>query len=169
MNQVKTGTIAGLFVLLFGILALPSGLWGQIQEISNATATPIHGAGHDYIRMLGETINPANGSVSLHIEIPVPPGRQLNLPLSFNYDSLGIYTWTVADNIGARITNGLGGWSDSTPLLTSVHNSIPALDPNQGTCEYDTSFVFTDKSGDRHLLGILAVSTTNQCLRLGIT
>lgn len=45
---------------------------GQINELSNATTTPIPGAGHDYIRLLDETVNPANGSVSLRINLGTP-------------------------------------------------------------------------------------------------
>jgi RHS repeat-associated protein len=162
----------GKCLLLLGLVAVPLTLYGQLSEISNATSTPLAGVGHHYIEMLGETVNPANGSVSVHIEMPIPPGRQLNIPLSFNYSSAGIYQYVSIPNIAAVLTTGQDtsfGWSDSTPLMTSQHVSLPALDPNQGTCEYDTSFVFTDKFGQRHLMPILNVSTPNQCGDLGIS
>jgi len=36
---------------------------GQVSNVTNMTSTPIPGSGHDYIQMLNETVNPANGSV----------------------------------------------------------------------------------------------------------
>src|SRR5205807_1984436 len=40
---------------------------GQITNVTNDQSTPIQGAGHDYIKMLSETVNPANGSVSVRL------------------------------------------------------------------------------------------------------
>jgi hypothetical protein len=40
-------------------------LEAQVTAITDQTSTPIPGAGHGYIQMLNETVNPANGSVSL--------------------------------------------------------------------------------------------------------
>ena len=61
----------------------------QISTIGDDTSVPIPGAGHDYIKMLDETVNPANGSLSLRIQIPVPAGRGFTLPFSINYDTSG--------------------------------------------------------------------------------
>src|ERR1700722_1670496 len=47
----------------------------QILTTGDDTTTPVEGAGHDYIKMLSETVNPANGSVSLRVEVPVARGR----------------------------------------------------------------------------------------------
>ena len=47
----------------------------QITNVTNDTSTPIPGAGHDYVKMLSETVNPAIGSVSLRISVPMPKGR----------------------------------------------------------------------------------------------
>ena len=76
--------------ILFGLpvfLLLISAARAQITGVS----TPVPG-GHDYIKMLNETVNPANGSVSLHVDVPVPPGRRLTLPFSFNYNSSAVFT-----------------------------------------------------------------------------
>jgi hypothetical protein len=61
----------------------------QILNVTDSTSTPIPGVGHDYIKMLSETVNPANGSVSLRIGVPMPTGRKLAIPFSFAYDSNG--------------------------------------------------------------------------------
>ena len=68
----------------WALLLFPCLAWGQVTNVTNETSTPIPGAGHDYIKMVSETVNPANGSVSLRIGVPVPPGRGLTLPFSFN-------------------------------------------------------------------------------------
>ncbi len=65
-------------------LLLPGAIFGQITNVTDDTSTPVPGVGHDYIGMVSETVNPANGSVSLRIGVPVPPGRGLKLPFSFN-------------------------------------------------------------------------------------
>ena len=64
-----------LSVLLFASLA-----FGQITNVSNDQSTPIPGAGHDYIKMLNETVNPALGSVSIRIDVPTPKGRGMACP-----------------------------------------------------------------------------------------
>ena len=75
------------------LLASPSA-HGQsptgVTDVGDATATPIPGAGHDYIKFLSETVNPANGSVSLRIELPVPKGRGMTPSFSIDYDSNGV-------------------------------------------------------------------------------
>src|ERR1700687_2718403 len=60
----------------------------QITNVTNDQSTPIPGVGHDYIKLLSETVNPANGSVSLRLSVPVPKGRGLSIPFGFAYDSL---------------------------------------------------------------------------------
>ena len=47
--------------LLFACLALVAGpaAHGQITNVDDTTSTPIEGAGHDYIKAMNETVNPA--------------------------------------------------------------------------------------------------------------
>ena len=61
--------VSALHVLAVGCIAafLVSTAHGQVTNVTNATSTPIPGAGHDYIKMLSETVNPSNGSVSIRI------------------------------------------------------------------------------------------------------
>lgn len=37
-----------------------------VTDVGDATATPIPGAGHDYIKFLSETVNPAPAKPELH-------------------------------------------------------------------------------------------------------
>src|SRR5262249_17851549 len=68
-----------LFLLLAVALFSPISQ-GQVVGLTDQTATPSPGAGHDYIHMLNETVIPASGSVSIRIEVPTPPGRKMSLP-----------------------------------------------------------------------------------------
>ncbi len=133
-------------------LIISSTAFGQISNVNNATSTPLPGAGHDYIQMLSETVNPANGSVSLRINVPIPPGRQLALPFAFAYDSNGFRTFAGAGGFALSLNQNTttGGWSYVTPSLrwTSF------LPQSQFACPINTGFVFSDENGGRHALGI---------------
>jgi hypothetical protein len=114
-------------IVIFLLFAGPC-LFAQTTAVTNETSTPVEGAGHDYIKMLSETVNPANGSVSIRIQTPTPAGRGLSVPFSFGYDSNGAYHLT---------TDGLGdlfwqdnwsypaerGWSYTVPMLSDVQIS----------------------------------------------
>src|SRR5580658_331629 len=54
----------------------------QVNNVTGDQAPPIPGAGHDYVHLLNETVNPATGSVSIRINLPVPPSRGLTVPFS---------------------------------------------------------------------------------------
>jgi hypothetical protein len=61
----------------------------QIANVTDVESVPIPGAGRDYVGFLQETVNPANGSLSVRIAVPIPEGRKLTTPFSFAYDSDG--------------------------------------------------------------------------------
>jgi hypothetical protein len=62
----------------------------QTPTFDGTSTTPTFGAGHDYIQGLSETVNPADGSVSVRVAIPAPQERGLNLPLyAYIYDTNG--------------------------------------------------------------------------------
>jgi hypothetical protein len=63
---------------------------GQVLAVGDDTSTPIEGVGHNYIKMLSETVNPANGSVSLRIQASPAKARGITLPFAFSYDSNGV-------------------------------------------------------------------------------
>ncbi|WP_158789126.1 hypothetical protein [Granulicella sp. L46] len=55
---------------------------------TNITRTPSPGDGHDYIHDLDETVNPANGALSVRIAVHPPQERGFNHPMyAFMYDS----------------------------------------------------------------------------------
>jgi hypothetical protein len=135
---------------------------GQITNVTNATSTPIPGSGHDYIKMLTETVNPANGSVSVRIQVPVPPGRQLTLPLSIAYDSNGVLFFQALGNGSGAWTNdqrifAQGGWQLTVPMISDVHTVRVDGQYGQFRCQYYTGYVFYDAGGVRHPLGLAYV------------
>ena len=136
----------------------------QITNVGNDQSTPIPGAGHDYIHMLSETVNPGNGSLSLRLALPMPKGRGLNVPFAFAYDSNGVHhiEGDGANDGGAVWLSNVtllsqGGWSYSVPLLSFDSSSI-SWNNGGGSCSITTDYVFQDASGGRHALGL---STTN--------
>jgi RHS repeat-associated protein len=134
----------------------------QVTHVGDDTSTPIPGVGHDYIHLLNETVNPANGSLSLRIAVPMPPGRGVTIPFAFAYDSNGV-NHLVPDISGnaffAGNTNYLsqGGWSYSVPMFG---NSIVNQSSSSGTCSYATDYTFQDPLGGRHSL-YLSVGSSN--------
>jgi len=146
-----------LFSLVFSLVVSLS-TRAQITEVNNGTSTPIQGTGHDYIRMLGETVSPPNGSVSLRLQVPVPPGRRLTIPFSFAYDSNGTYT-PQGDGSGnaymVQTTQYLNqdGWSYATPLGTDI--MVSHTTTGFPTCYASTGYVFQDPSGSRYSFGRL--------------
>jgi hypothetical protein len=153
-----------VFVCL--VLFVASSVHAQITQIGDDTSTPIPGAGHDYIKMLNETVNPANGSLSLRIQVPIPKGRGLTIPFGFSYDTNGVnHLVQIAPGQALWKSNtsylSQGGWSYAVPLLTSGNFTISRTYLNQTwTCYYQTYYMFQDPNGGRHALGVGSASAT---------
>jgi YD repeat-containing protein len=143
----------------------------QLNAPSDTIASPVPGVGHDYIKMLAETVNPENGAVNLNISIPTPPGRQLNFPFSIQYNSNQALFLTPSFqnlNFGLQWFNGIGefdqgAWSYSVPTLSRkpyVFNvtweTLPGfIPPDLSTkCGVMDSYVFTAPDGSQHSLGL---------------
>ncbi len=146
-----------LFFASFALLLAPPAQC-QILNVGDDTSTPIPGAGHDYIKLLSETVNPANGSVSIRIQTPTPKGRGISLPFSFAYDSNGAQHLTSnGSGLSEWWDNSAylsqGGWSYSMPMLSNVKVPVP-LQPPPKECFYWMDYVFQDASGGRHSLGL---------------
>jgi YD repeat-containing protein len=125
---------------------------------------PIPGAGHDYIHLLSETVNPANGSLSINIRMPAPAGRGIDPPAVFRYNSGEISALTQVTGVAWATSpaNPLGqanGWgsADSTALTgsASAWNFTSPPTP-QGysavNCSYISAFHFYDLNGTAHNL-----------------
>jgi hypothetical protein len=58
--------VLSILLLAFVTQVAPA-CFAQLPTVTNATSTPIPGAGHDYLGEPAKTVNPANGSVSIHV------------------------------------------------------------------------------------------------------
>jgi hypothetical protein len=143
------GTVAVVAVLGIGRSLAAQ----EVTGVTNDQSRPIPGAGHHYIHQLAETVDPANGSVSLRLAVPVPPGRELTLPFSFDYDS-DIYVAGADNGDGyedaTQTPISSGGWSYSVPTLTDVEGSNPVS--GGYTCKFVTNYVFQSPDGSTHAL-----------------
>jgi hypothetical protein len=156
-------------ILPFALVnVLAPACWAQFPQAGDTTSPPNGAAGHDYIHAPGETVNPANGSVSIRIPLRVPSGRELTIPLSIAYDSAGAFYYGQSPGNTsphwATITNvpfSQGGWSYTFPLLTHTQESWTAQGSNGRnlTCTEAVNYVFQDPTGNRHNMG-LAVNTS---------
>src|SRR5690348_9510091 len=82
-------TVCWLIATLFWLI-LPAQSRAQTTNVTTDQATPTPGVGHDYLHMLTETVDPASGSLSVRIHVPVPKSLGLTMPFSFAYDSNGV-------------------------------------------------------------------------------
>ncbi|MGH9354576.1 MAG: hypothetical protein ACRD10_00420, partial [Terriglobia bacterium] len=132
---------------------------GQIINASADQQAPIPGAGHDYIHMLTETVNPADGSLNVRIQVPIPKGRGLTLPFSFAYDSNGIH-YPLNSNTGLPLwaTDGGGGLEYTVPTLSSQPISL-----SSPPCTYYVNYMLLTASGERHALHLSAWQPGGSC------
>ncbi|HXJ40816.1 MAG TPA: hypothetical protein VNH18_16160, partial [Bryobacteraceae bacterium] len=153
-----------LLTTLFTVLCTATSQ-AQLTNVTNATATPTAGVGHDYFKLLDETVDPSSGAVSVRIGVPVPPSRGLTIPFAFTYDSNsyslqllqpGQMIWNFNQNLLAY-----GPWSNTLPTLSAVlvQYQQPGSQPNP--CYAGTGYLFQDPSGGRHALGISAIFSSN--------
>jgi RHS repeat-associated protein len=153
--------------LLFisGILSLTTMVHAQFSNVSDVEAAPIPGVGHDYIHMLNETVNPANGSLSVRIDVPVPQGRKLTVPFSFQYNSNGAIPITSS---GALPTYYQLGWSYGIPNVTSQRVTLTGTyDGSKAVCLLNSGYLFWAPNGTQHALGLVSGAIGAGCSELG--
>jgi hypothetical protein len=164
---------SSLFLLCFQIAAICA--HAQITGITGPLAQPIPGAGHDYIHMLNETVNPGNGALSIRIGIAIPPGRGLSVPFSFGYDSNAAHHIAVAGSPGPADNESYlaqGGWNYSIAQLNMIQkdNTWNTTSPVQYyNCYFITDYMLTDLRGQAHPLNISPVEspTSPNCVGVG--
>jgi hypothetical protein len=158
-----------ILILASFVLVLTSDARAQITNVTNSTSTPTPGSGHDYIKMLAETVNPANGSVSIRLDTSVPRARQLTLPFSFAYDSGGAHVLGSSNGQGGFGTNqtflSQGGWSYAVPFVSAneTYKIVKHPDGTTEQCPIYTDFLFQGPSGDRHALRLASAYRDTYC------
>jgi RHS repeat-associated protein len=151
-------------LILFAFFATAAGpARSQISNVTGETETPMAGTGRDYIHSLNESVDPATGALNLTISVPVPPGRNVNLPFAFTYSSNSAWHMEPLPTLGTATPHWelgiaqLGGWSFAVPSLSRQEQITypPTGNPsNSPGCSITTSYIFTDPSGGRHAFGI---------------
>src|SRR5262249_45616270 len=123
---------------------------------------------HNYLGGVAETVNPANGSISIRIPVITPPGRGITLPFAFAYDSnifLAGSPATLNWAFPKSLTSG-AGWSNTAPILSLSQTSttVPGISitglPVSQTCGALVNYVFQDSSGGRHNLNLSVYGKT---------
>jgi len=171
------------FLGMIFMQCFPMAVQAQVDwSASDQTSTPQPGSGHDYLHLLGETVNPATGSVSVRINLPLPQQRgSVNIPFSIGYDSNGLAAPVQAsgtvDGVGGvpsgvvGSTSGQGpcsqnsGWSYSFPCLSARHTNINfnvTTAPGNGspeTCDWVDGYTFYAPSSDSHPLNMILAQT----------
>jgi len=186
-KNVMPGRVVGLFATL--VFVFTAVAFTQVTQLSDGTAPPVHGVGHNYEGMLNETVNPSTGGLTVHIDIPVAPGRKLTVPLGFEYNSG--QAWFLARRsqyapscvdingqcphpqgyaVNSAATGILtwGGWSTTFPQSTyQSYQQYEYAQVNNYSypCQVDTAFMFKDPSGASHQLNLshLNPSYTGAC------
>jgi YD repeat-containing protein len=159
-----------IFVTCWLTFIGPSRSLPQITNVTADQAPPIPGVGHEYIKMLNETVNPATGSVSIRISLPVPASRGFSIPFAFGYDSNSEHhrsgPSTFWDNSSYL---GEGGWSYVVPTLSFNPHTIQYVPISGGsayTCTFVNDHVFQDPNGTTHnlYLAVFQPNNTGNCV-----
>lgn len=168
--------LVGLAVSLV-VLAASTAVFGQsanntvINNLGDVVSRPMPGSGHDYIKGLVETVNPANGQLSIKIDLPVPADRGLTLPYAITYNSGELYNVSSSivgcGGLGSPVCDSPGGpgstnrswmgWSDTFPYVT-YSTALALLPPYNANCWISGSYNFYDPTGASHMLGLAGIS-----------
>src|SRR5579862_6280115 len=142
----------------------------QITGVSNDQATPIPGVGHDYVKMLSETVQPSNGQLSIRIDVPTRPGRGITLPFAYLYNSAGVHhvIFTVNGHFqwvsDTQDSQGQG-WTTSSPTLSAIERNYTTTHVGPPfyttSCIYFTNYVFQDATGARHSLPLQTAQSSD--------
>jgi RHS repeat-associated protein len=161
-------TSRGFAVGLIALVTVASAS-AQIAYDTTPQTTPTPGDGHNYLKMLSETVSPADGSLSLKISLPTPPARGFTLPFAYTYSSSAPFMQPVSPGqqtwgyFRYNINLAKGAWSTTLPWLSAsfLQYNNP-LYPTANPCFAFTNYVFHDPSGGTHALGLAAAGTTSQ-------
>jgi len=155
----------------------------QVPDPVVAAQAPTPGSGHNYIGLATETVNPADGSLTFDLPLPLPPGRGISLPFSIHYDSGLMYYLSPYKDLTS--TFPALNWT-LTPG-SSAPFSIPFLSfqaqikrawyqaTGQGQtatyhqCDWTTGFVFRGLDGVQYPLGQVGASWSDAASAPGDT
>ena len=122
---------------------IATNLCAQVPDPLLATQAPVAGAGHHYIGIGAETVNPADGSLSFDLPIKTPDGREISFPFGIRYSSSEeLY---LADTGGSQYF----GWNSHVPNLmntSGIQIGVNGAQPpnQQGAWSYDLPMVTSE-------------------------
>lgn len=93
--MAEKAILTGIAMTLAAAAAL-----AQIAPLTSDIMRPIPGAGHDYVKGLNETVNPANGSLNISIQPPALTSRGMTMPFSIVYNSGSVHHLKVEEYSG---------------------------------------------------------------------
>jgi YD repeat-containing protein len=151
---------------------LPIRIEAQSLPLGDDISRPIAGVGHDYIHALAETVNPANGTVNLKINLPVPKARGFTLGYAVTYNSGEVHHFSSGSpGCGGLDTTSCSflttsdrtydGWGDTLPysIIAVVQAPLPPYSGQYAYCNISLSYNFYDAEGNGHVLGLAAISS----------
>jgi len=163
-------TRLAVLALLF---CVSSPVFAQVPDPAVSTAAPVPGAGHNYIGVGVEIVNPADGLLTFDLPIKTPAGRQLSLPFGFRYSSSEQFYLT--NNFGGTTSGYLhylarpplpwevNGWSYDLPALSGTarifaHWQTPIGSPPTSyidhQCDVSQNFTFRGIGGAQYTLNL---------------
>jgi hypothetical protein len=181
--------LTGIVLAIFSFLIVEPPAAAQGNGIGNTTSTPVAGVPHDYITGLTDTVNPANGALSIRIKEPLPQERGENWPTyAFVYDSNLQFqlapNWFIYESGNEDVSTlqaltyaPLSPTSNAPGTLTNAYPTLSACIQNnqngctQYACTVYSGYTYTDADGGQHALGIQvgvpSVGGPNACTVLG--
>ena len=141
-------------------LAVPHA-FGQ-AALTDLTASPIAGAGREYLTSPHETVDPATGQLALRIPVTLPSSRGFALQFAIAYDSGTRVSFVPNDSrTFANSYLDRDGWSYTVPNISFLYREVPYYGYDSygdyvqlGTCDDLTNYVYSDDSGGRLDLGM---------------
>lgn len=156
-----------LSILALVFVALPAA--AQVADPVTTAEAPVPGAGHDYIGMPTETVNPADGSLSFHLTIKTPAGRELSFPFGISYRSTEPYylinysnDTTLSWHPRPTTYGESYGWSYDLPSLSQasevnyvqpVYSQLGQLE-GWNQCDASLAFTFRGLDGKQYTFGL---------------
>jgi RHS repeat-associated protein len=146
-ETVNRRLLTDVSLILAVAISLSGSLYSQVPDPTFSAEAPVAGAGHHYIGVGAETVNPADGTLTFDLPLEPPNGRQVSMKFGLrfsgneqeflsNQGQSNILWWTWIQDPTQR-----GGWTYELPSLatqTSVIASaeIPYNGCPSGVCAY---------------------------------
>jgi RHS repeat-associated protein len=161
-----------LFALLTPFFCFVSAIPGTASAQSTApaytangaNATPIPGAGHDYLHLLNETVDLGSGTVTVKVDFPTRPGRGISFPVFFQNDAT---PWQLRQNpMPGSTALDFENHSHPGPAVATWNETVfkQGVQAGQSTvfvnCNYATAFTFTGFDNVTHNLTLGAIATS---------